>query len=457
MKSCLLVCQHTHTHTHTQTHTIMGQLFSSDEECSQVKDALGSLLFGAMLEGGAVPDLGVVHPLLLANHQEGFDPQDRLQQQLRELQGDIGNRAPAYLRDLIGRLTTFSDEPRLAGLVGLVVTMVMDMAYTSSRQGSGVKGKSAGSSSGQRVGELQEVMEEYLKRCRINLSDRNKLIQDAVRLEGQLSLTLTQLKTCLLGGDCDSRSLRHWASGAAFHTQMLVQLAGLEGRVEPRAARAALEQYKEDLTQIIPAYRRYKSNTVCVVKCRGGGLPASCDPSNEMPEDGSMTGLTVTDRETGKSVTLPLSTLETETGRRRRPDGSLVTSSMNLDLITSDQYAQVYVEHLFSAEGPVAELQSYFNKASDHLRSLRTQPGSTDQPGVRDGKEGGDGGEPKEQAEGGRGEQRVDRARGDEQDKTERRGRGEEMKELDQRDESLQLSITETQPEERLDQGASST
>ena len=66
---------------------------------------------------------------------------------LTQLQGDIGNRAPTYLRDLIGRLSTFSDEPRLAGLVGLVVTMVMDMAYTSSKQSSGVKGKLAGSSS----------------------------------------------------------------------------------------------------------------------------------------------------------------------------------------------------------------------------------------------------------------------------------------------------------------------
>lgn len=66
---------------------------------------------------------------------------------LIQLQGDIGKRAPTYLRDLIGRLSTLSDEPRLAGLVGLVVTMVMDMAYTSSKQSAGVKEKSAGSSS----------------------------------------------------------------------------------------------------------------------------------------------------------------------------------------------------------------------------------------------------------------------------------------------------------------------
>lgn len=48
-------------------------------------------------------------------------------------------------------------------------------------------------------------MEEYLKRFRMNLSDKNKLIQDTIRLEAQFSLILTQLKTRLLAGDCDSR------------------------------------------------------------------------------------------------------------------------------------------------------------------------------------------------------------------------------------------------------------
>uniref|UniRef100_A0A1A7WU73 Uncharacterized protein n=1 Tax=Iconisemion striatum TaxID=60296 RepID=A0A1A7WU73_9TELE len=119
----------------------MGQLFSSEEELSLLKEALGSVIYEAMLEGGAVADLGVVHPLLLANQNEDSASQPRLQAHLQQLQRDMGNRAPTYLRDLIGRLSAFSDEPRLAGLVGLVVTMVMDMAYSSSKRPSGEKGR----------------------------------------------------------------------------------------------------------------------------------------------------------------------------------------------------------------------------------------------------------------------------------------------------------------------------
>lgn len=80
---------------------------------------------------------------------------------LLQLQNDIGDRAPAYLRDLIGRLSTFSDEPRLAGLVGFVVTLMVDMVYTSKR--SSVRGKGAGPSSSQvNQGKCGESVEKSL-------------------------------------------------------------------------------------------------------------------------------------------------------------------------------------------------------------------------------------------------------------------------------------------------------
>lgn len=81
---------------------------------------------------------------------------------LTQLQGEIGNKAPTYLKDLIGRLSTFSDDPRLAGLVGSVVTMVMDLVYTSSKQSSSVKGKSAGSSSSQVKPQTQNTVNRIL-------------------------------------------------------------------------------------------------------------------------------------------------------------------------------------------------------------------------------------------------------------------------------------------------------
>ncbi len=127
-----------------------------------------------------------------------------------------------------------------------------------------------------------------------------------------------------------------------------------------------------------------------------------------------------------------------------------VSSSINLDLITSDQYAQAYLDHLFSGRGPVAGLQNYFNKASDHLKTLITQPGCKNKTVLKSGMERSDGAHFEDQAEGTSEEPGVDSPKDDKQGETEKRGRREEVKERVQRDESLKLSIVETQPDESL-------
>lgn len=72
-------------------------------------------------------------------------------------------------------------------------------------------------------------------------------------------------------------------------------------------------------------HRHFKSHTICVVKCRGN-LLASFDPSTETPEEGSMTGLTVTDRELGKSVAIPLSTMVNKMGSLTESKGTASAS-----------------------------------------------------------------------------------------------------------------------------------
>ncbi|XP_067092582.1 uncharacterized protein [Osmerus mordax] len=326
----------------------MGQLVSSAGERSEAQSALGSLLYNAMLEQGALPDLGVDHSFL--GNPESKESQAHLQAHLQELQGHMGNRAPAYLKELISRLVAFSEEPRVAALVGLVVSMVLETAYVSSCRGSSRGSTSkAKSQVEERRAELCDMMEEYLKRCRMHLSEREKLHQDTLRLEGQLSLLLTQLKSSLLREGCSSRGLKHWASGAALHTHMLVHLAGLEQKGEPLAALAALEQYHEDMEDLIPAYRRYKAGTVSVVKSHGG-LCVGGDPQSE----GCVTGLTLVDRETGRSVSVTV------------PEDVPYSP----DLVTSDQLTQAYLDLLLSPQGPLVDLHRYFTSARDRLGTL---------------------------------------------------------------------------------------
>lgn len=63
----------------------MGQVFSTEAELSQLKEAVGCVLYDAMLEGDAVPDLGVVHPLLLASQDDSINPGSHIQEHLRHV------------------------------------------------------------------------------------------------------------------------------------------------------------------------------------------------------------------------------------------------------------------------------------------------------------------------------------------------------------------------------------
>ena len=74
-----------HTHTNAITDITMGQLLSAEEDSSQVERRIGSVLYDAMLAGGAVPELEVVHPVPLANQDEGFESRARLQELLQQV------------------------------------------------------------------------------------------------------------------------------------------------------------------------------------------------------------------------------------------------------------------------------------------------------------------------------------------------------------------------------------
>lgn len=91
----------------------------------------------------------------------------------------------------------------------------------------------------------------------------------------------------------------------------------------------------------------------------------------------------------------------------------------------------------------MAELENYFTKTSDYVRSLIVAPKCKNKTGLKTATEQSNSGAFRVQAEGIWAEQTVDAGEGDEQ------GEMETMVESNQREERLKLSIVETQPEER--------
>lgn len=101
-----------------------------------------------------------------------------------------------------------------------------------------------------------------------------------------------------------------------------------------------------------------------------------------------------------------------------------MTSSINLDLITSDQYAEAYLDYFFSDKGPVKKLEHYFIEVNDRQREHKVPLGCK----IKTGK--------------------VTERGNDAEETTEERRPSKNMEDSNQKDENLKLSIVETEPHE---------
>ncbi|KAJ8361601.1 hypothetical protein SKAU_G00181260 [Synaphobranchus kaupii] len=319
-------------------------LAPSAEEKDEFRRAVGAHIYEAMLESGALPDVGIDRRLL---DGPGLQSGQAARDQFRELRKHVDAKAPAYLKELMGKLAAFTDEPKVTGLLTLVVSVAIETAFASSRR---PPPPPQGVAPEERLSELRDLAEEYLKRTRMHLGDDRKLREDTERLEGQVSFLLTQIKNAMLAdGHANSRTLKHWVNGAAFHVQMLIHLARL-GRLSEGPARAAIASYQEDLRELLPAYRKYKASTVRVSK--------RTEP--RLADDGlqrALAGYSVRDREVGKSTDVPL------------PEDT----PLACEHLDSAFCAQAYLDHMFSNYHHITDMEAYFSDTLSNLPALITQ------------------------------------------------------------------------------------
>ncbi|XP_015226365.1 PREDICTED: uncharacterized protein LOC107082279 [Cyprinodon variegatus] len=105
--------------------------------------------------------------------------------------------------------------------------------------------------------EVRDLMDEYMKRMILYLRQQQDLIAHTRHLESQLSTQLTRLRNSMLtDNQMSTRLLNQWVNGAAFHTQMLIHLARLEGSDGTVAVRAA-DIYNKDVNRLLEKYQSY--------------------------------------------------------------------------------------------------------------------------------------------------------------------------------------------------------
>ncbi|XP_063749229.1 uncharacterized protein LOC134870768 [Eleginops maclovinus] len=148
--------------------------------------------------------------------------------------------------------------PNAVGLGALIISMIIETVGKSlGRKTMGTAEMLQRVFAHEKANEVRDLVDEYLKRLQINLGKPQLQLAETRQIEIDLSVQLTRLKnSMLIDGHLDSRFLKQWVNGAAFHTQMLIHQARLEGAAGLRAVRAA-GIYQQQLNVIMDSYKTY--------------------------------------------------------------------------------------------------------------------------------------------------------------------------------------------------------
>ncbi|KAK1787440.1 hypothetical protein P4O66_002737 [Electrophorus voltai] len=122
--------------------------------------------------------------------------------------------------------------PNAVGIGVLVISMILKACFVPSTGQEGSEPSPADLLccvfAEEKSSEVRNLMEEYLKRYRMHLTDNRLLLLDTKHLEEKLNIQLSRLRNSMLvDGHMNTHALKHWASGAAFHAQMLLHITRL--------------------------------------------------------------------------------------------------------------------------------------------------------------------------------------------------------------------------------------
>ncbi|XP_074477116.1 uncharacterized protein LOC141759087 isoform X2 [Sebastes fasciatus] len=155
--------------------------------------------------------------------------------------------------------------PNAVGLGALVISMILEtIGNALGKRTMGTAEMLQRVFAQEKANEVRDLMEEYLKRLRINLGRPQLQLAETRQIETDLSAQLTRLKNSMLRDEhMNTWFLKQWVNGAAFHTQMLIHQARLEGAAGSRAMQAA-GLYQQQLNLILEKYKSYLQTVIYV-------------------------------------------------------------------------------------------------------------------------------------------------------------------------------------------------
>ncbi|XP_042249291.1 uncharacterized protein LOC121884506 isoform X2 [Thunnus maccoyii] len=242
--------------------------------------------------------------------------------------------APDWIKNLAEKLGAFTSAPELAGLGALAIAIFIDIVSFSPAEES-MKDALRCVFAEEKASEVWDQIDECLKRCRMNFTNRHELSSDLKQIEGKLSAALTKLKNSMLrDGHMTNEALKAWVNGAAFHIQMLIHLVRLGGTVTCNTVETLISDYQNDLIQLFKEHKEMIRK-----KCKMSFTVETVTPFRN----------TVLVDENSKGHTLDF-------------------------FSNPDKFLEAYYDHRYG--GQKHEIQQHFSSVRENLQSLVSQRGS---------------------------------------------------------------------------------
>ncbi|CAK6980091.1 uncharacterized protein LOC122966230 [Scomber scombrus] len=189
---------------------------------------------------------------------------------------EAGDCAAGWIKDLVVKLAAFTSAPELAGLGALAIAVFIDILSSSPSKES-VKDALRCVFAEEKASEVWDLIDECLKRIRMNIDNRHQLRSDLERIEHKLSEALTKLKNSMLRDNhMTTDALKAWVNGAAFHIHMLVHLVRLGGINTCNPVERLLSDYEEALDELFKKQKKIIENK-CSLES-SATIPAVVDP-----------------------------------------------------------------------------------------------------------------------------------------------------------------------------------
>ncbi|KAK2833928.1 hypothetical protein Q5P01_017817 [Channa striata] len=180
---------------------------------------------------------------------------DNLKQHYEQRKMEAGDCAADWIKSLMEKLGELTPAPALAGLGGLAIAVLIDIISFNPPEEC-IKEALRTVFAEEKASEVWDQIDECLKRCTMNINNKDKLKSDIERIESQLSTALTKLRNSMVrDGQMSSQALKAWVNGAAFHIQMLIHLVRLGGTETCDPVKNLLSVYEKDLDKLFEKHR----------------------------------------------------------------------------------------------------------------------------------------------------------------------------------------------------------